>query len=189
MDTQKYTIGQALRKIKKLKGELAKHNERAIQSLLYNEKTPPAFSYAECIKTRDAARTNLVALSTAVALANAYTRIKCDAIANISLAGALRELQEIKAQINEYQQVEHLTMHKDHKTTNMVTRQKLEDVYNANGDFTGQRRVDVEEATIIICELTIGERVAAVEKLETRFESLNNAVEKANHETLLKPAE
>lgn len=176
----KYTISQALRRIKKLKGELAQQNERVKASILYDKKDPPAFSYAQAVKARNEARTQLITLSTAVAVANANNTIEHDGM-TLPLACVLRMLQEIKAQLAEYKALPMHSLQKERETVRESVTEEYEDVTGTDGEYKGQRRVKVVNKVTIVCEVTQAEWAEKVAKLEREFEDLNDKLERANH--------
>lgn len=176
----KYTISWALRRIKKLKGELSIQNERVKGSILYDKKDPPAFPYAQAVKARDEARKNLITLSTAVAVANATNTIEHNGM-TLPLACVLRMLQEIKAQLAEYKGMPAHGLQKEKENVREHVTEDYEDVNDSDGNYKGQRRVKVVNKVTIICELTQTEWAEKVAKLEKEFEDLNDKLERANH--------
>jgi hypothetical protein len=94
----KITIAQALRRIKKLKGQIAEHTQRAQASVSYEKDKVPAFSFGEEMLLMKAAQLELVDLQSRVAVANAKATI-LDGEDVITHAEAIRRLQEIKGEI------------------------------------------------------------------------------------------
>jgi len=60
--SEKMTIAQALRRIKKLKGQIAEHNQRAIAGVSYDVTKVPSFRYAEAVEAMFAIQDEVVAL-------------------------------------------------------------------------------------------------------------------------------
>jgi hypothetical protein len=189
----KYSISQALRRIKKLKGVIATQNQRISDALVYKKDEEPAFSYEDSVKNRNAARAELLDLTTAVAVANANNFVDWEG-KSIPLAGAIRVLSEFKAQIAEYQGYRSYAglrlrgveggLRNKRETVVVDKEESYEDISDSDGNYKGQRKVFKEKKTTIICNLTEAERAGAIEKLEAQFEELNNALERANNTAL-----
>ena len=60
--SDKITIAQALRRIKKLKGQLAEHTTRAQQGVSYVQGKAPAFRYGEEVLARHAVQAEMLDL-------------------------------------------------------------------------------------------------------------------------------
>ena len=182
MSIQKYTLSQALRRLKKLKGELSKQNERINDAIMYRKDKEPAFAYEESVAVRKKARTHLIVLSTVLAEANATHHVTFQE-EKISLAGVLHILQELKAQIAEYKGYAPFSeLRNSRETTDVKKVEAHEDVTDEEGNYKGQRKVIQEEKVIIVCNVTAAERAEKIEALEKEFEELNDMLEKANHE-------
>lgn len=161
------TISQALRQVKKLKGELATHKERATRSLSYKEDEPPAFPFKASLEALTAARTELVKLETAIALTNAKTVVKT-ADGQISLTGAAKSLQALKAQIAWLRELSP----KAHPTT-----------VETSSEYSFDAGKHFQAKTTWKCDMPEAERDAQIAKAQANFDALNDAVERANHST------
>src|SRR5271170_7991183 len=97
--SDKITIAQALRRIKKLKGQLSEQSTRAQQGVSYVQGKAPAFRFQEACQIRDVVRQEMLDLESRVAVANAKKTVVDDFGNKVLLARTVRELQEIKGEI------------------------------------------------------------------------------------------
>src|SRR5579863_9382526 len=97
--SDKVTIAQALRRIKKLKGQIAEHATRAQQGVSYVSGKTPAFSFREAVLALNAARNEMLDLESRVAVANAKKAVTDASGTKLTLAHVIRQLQELKGQI------------------------------------------------------------------------------------------
>lgn len=173
------TISQALRRIKKLKGELAEYKQRTETAVVHDEKKAPAFSFEDSWEGYVATKAKLVCLEAGVAEANATTRITLDhsvpSLKGIgrddvacSLSLIIRLLQEMRAEIALLQGLH-----------SRVDKTEVETSTDFGLDETG------EISTTYLCHMTQAERAEAVKKEQDAFEYLNNLLETANHKTLV----
>lgn len=166
----KFTIAQALRRVKILKGVIAENTTRAINSVSYAEQNPAPFKFEDCVQKIKEARNELVLLETGIAIANANTKIqlldKC-----VSLAFAIRTLQEIKSE---------MTFLKSLIIRNEVVKSRQIDW----DDALDKNVVSTIETKYVSC-LSEQERDEQLNKLQKEFELVNNAVEQANHTTFI----
>ena len=164
--SDKITIAQALRRIKKLKGQIAESTQRA-QASVSNEKTKvPAFRFQEQVAVIKAAQTELVDLQSRVAVANAKATVP-DGSDTITHAEAIRRLQELKGEIVFLQR---LSLRND----TVRTREQEYD------DVTSKYVINVIE-TVWVSDLSEKDRDTQVKTLQDRFEVLNNTLEDRNH--------
>jgi len=179
--SDKITIAQGLRKAKKLKGELAKFDRRIQASLVYNEDSKPTFSYEESVKGFTTAQSQMVKIYTEISCANAVTKV--DFEDGISIAEAVRRLQELKGDIQRYKRFTLAGLLDQKETINERNEHVLEEVQTPQGIQQLQRTKKVPYK--MICNLTIKECEAKVEQLQATFEKLNDLVERSNHTTLI----
>jgi len=162
------TISQGLRHIKRLKGRMGELSVRASASVSYEAGKKPPFDFNATREEVGKVREELVRLEAAVARANATTDIR-DGDRTLSLAEAIRRLQEIKAEIAWLSGL----------TLRQGTERAFEDAWNDEFHRLVRRP---QEVTYESC-LTEPQRVEQVDALRNRFEALNDAVEAANHRT------
>ncbi len=166
--TPAITISQGLRHIKRLKGRMGELSARASASVSYEAGKKPPFDFNATREEVGKVREELVRLEAAVARANATTDIR-DGDRTMSLAEAIRRLQEIKAEIAWLSGL----------TLRQGTERAFEDAWNDEFHRLVRRP---QEVTYESC-LTEPQRVEQVDALRNRFEALNDAVEAANHRT------
>ena len=164
--SDKITIAQALRRIKKLKGQIAESTQRAQASVSYEKTKVPAFRFQEQVAVIKAAQTELVDLQSRVAVANAKATVP-DGSDTITHAEAIRRLQELKGEIVFLQR---LSLRND----TVRTREQEYD------DVTSKYVINVIE-TVWVSDLSEKDRDTQVKTLQDRFEVLNNTLEDRNH--------
>lgn len=164
--SDKLTIAQALRKIKKLKGQIAEHEQRAKAGVSYDVNKVPAFLFAESVSQMFTIQDEVVALESRVAIANAGNYIY-DGEQRISLAQAVRTLQELKGRI---------AFLKGLNLRNETVKDR-----NSEWDEDQCKTVTRVTETTFKSDLSEQDRDQQVKALQNRFEVLNNAVEDANH--------
>ena len=169
------TISQALRMMKKLKGQLAEHLERAVRAVSYPEKSPPAFEFAKCMEAADSVRDQLTRLDAAVAVANATTPFEFEG-KKMPLIQAVKILQELKGQLT---WVKALPVQAQSETTVSET-----EYVEVNGDYK-HVRVDKKH----VCALPEARRAELASSLQDRFDRLNDAVETTNHRAAVKASQ
>jgi len=164
--SDKVTIAQALRRIKKLKGQIAEHTQRAQQSVSYDQSKKPAFRFSEEVAAIKSAQTELVDLQSRVAVANAKATV-ADGNDTITHAEAIRRLQEIKGEI---------AFLKGLNLRNEVVKDRQQE-----WDDTEMKHLVRVVETTWVSDLSEKERDTQVTALQDRFETLNNTVEDRNH--------
>ncbi len=162
----KTTIAQALRRIKKLKGQIAEHTQRALASVSYEKDKVPAFRFHEEMLARASAQRELLDLQSRVAVANAKATVQ-DGSETITHAEAVRRLQEIKGEIAFLK-----SLH--------IRNETVKDRSQEWDDIESKHIVRVVE-TVWVSDLSEKDRDAQIKVLQDRFEVLNNAVEDHNH--------
>lgn len=169
--SDKLTIAQALRRIKKLKGQLAEHSARAQQGVSYVQGKAPAFRFQESLLALRAVREEMLDLESRVAVANAK-KLVTDAAGNkVTLTRAIRRLQEWKGEIAF---LRGLSL-------------RAETVREKETDWDDDQLKHLTRVTevVYVSDLTEQERDAQVKTFQDAFEVLNNAVEEANHTVLV----
>ena len=164
--SDKMTIAQALRRIKKLKGQIAENEQRAKAGVTYDVTKVPAFRFQEAADKMFATQDEMVALEARVAVANA-TAMVVDGSQTISMALAIRTLQELKGRIAFLKGL-HL------RNETVKDRQ-------SEWDDTEMKHINRVTETVYVSDLTEQARDSTIRTLQDRFETLNNAVEDANH--------
>jgi len=162
------TISQALRRIKKLKGQLAENLIRSQAGVSYRVGAPPAFAFTASVQKADAIRQELVQLESRLAVTNATARIDFHGDCP-TIAFAIRQLQELKSQIAWYRALPV----RAHEETSEETWD-----YDEGGKHV---RTQVPWK----CDLPEEKRATVVDDLQDQFDRLNDAVERANHATVL----
>jgi len=162
----KITIAQALRRVKKLKGQIAEHTQRAMQSVSYEQGKKPAFPFHEEMVARAAAQKEMLDLQSRVAVANAKATVN-DAGETITHAEAIRRLQEFKGEIA--------------FLTSLHLRNETVKNREQEWDLTSCVMVTRATEVTFVSDLSEQDRAKAVKVLRDRFETLNNVVEDHNH--------
>ena len=165
-----FTISQALRKIKRLKGPMGELSSRAASSVSYLADQKPSFDFAETRKKLDEAREELIKLRSGVAAANGVTLITWED-KQITLAEGIARLQEFKAEMSWLQAL------------NLQEGSTTESYYDYDDN---SRRVRCEKVITWKSHLSETSRVDEIDTLKDKFEDLNSRVESANHSTRLK---
>ncbi|MBP7134347.1 hypothetical protein KBA73_03970 [Patescibacteria group bacterium] len=169
MVKKSFTISQALRRLKVVKGDLAKHGSRASQGVSYRkEDRKPTYEFQAERAARAAAQEEMILLETGIARANALTLVSFEG-RELPIAEAIRRLQEFKANIAWY--------------GGLSTREGEEKESYHEYDASLARHVTKERPCTYVCELPERGRDAVVEALQVQFQTLNDVVETANHVT------
>lgn len=163
------TISQALRRISKLKGQLAELLQRAAGAVTYFDKEPPAFAFAASLEQAEAVRGELITLETALRVTNAQTRI--DYLnRKVTLAEATCILQETKGRI---------------AWLRGLGVQPQADKEHATVVYDPLQGKQVYAVRVSKCDLPEAQRAAAVQREQEAFDTLNDLVENINHRTPL----
>jgi len=162
----KITIAQALRRIKKLKGQIAEHTQRAQQSVSYEQGKLPAFRFNEEVHALKSAQNEMVDLQARVSIANAKASIM-DGTDELSHSEAIRRLQEMKGEI---------AFLRGLNLRNEVVKSREQDYDEAKNTYV----MRVTE-TVWLSDLSELDRDKQVRQLQDHFEALNNVVEDHNH--------
>lgn len=164
------TISQALRQIARLKGRVTEGKERVEASLTFRNDTPPAFQFAAVWAQLIADRSELTHLESLVAITNAQSIVTLpDSNKQVRLAEVVKTLQELKGHIGWLRALPVLSQGSMTKHETRYTEE-------------GTRVTDKVEYTCAFPEAT---RAGAIDQTQQIFDTLNDLVEKKNHETLL----
>lgn len=166
MSTEKLTIAQALRRIKKTKGLIAENQQRATLGVSYDATKVPAFKFADAVTTMFALQDEMVLLEARVAMANAVATVQ-DGGEVVPMARAVRTLQELKGRIAFLKGL--------HLRSETVKDRQTE------WDDAEMKNITRVTETVFVSDLSEKDRDQQVKALQDRFEVLNNAVEDANH--------
>lgn len=166
----KMTIAQALRRIKKLKGQIAEHTQRAQQNVSYEKDKVPAFRFRGEIAARTLAQDELLDLQARVAVANAKSTVVENG-RSLTHAEAVRVLQELKGEI---------VFLKGLSLRDEVVKSRDQDYDEVKGTYVS-RMVE----TTWVSDYSELERDRQVRALQDRFEELNNTVENHNHKIIV----
>lgn len=171
-EMKELTIAQALRRVKDLKGKVAKHNTNASMNVTHKTKNSPAFAFGAEAEAAAVAVEEMIDLQTRIAVANAKTMVDVAGKTRV-LSWCTKKLAEIKGAIAWYAS---LGIRAQDKTT----EEELEWVHQAG---SGPEHVRV--STEYTCHLPEAARAACIQKLETEFAELNDVVETINHRTFV----
>lgn len=163
------TIAQALRRVKKFKGRMAELTARAASVVSYEAARKPQFDFRKLRDEIAGVREGLVGLEAAVAKANATTTVKVGDDKEMTIAEAIRRLQELKAEMA--------------WLSSLQLREGTENRPEFDWDEAAGRQVRRNREVLWQTELREPDRVAELDALRDRFERLNDAVEAANHKT------
>lgn len=170
----KMTVAAALRRIKKLKGEIAELTARATSSASFPELRPPPFKYFEAEDLRRQKILEMLDLQEAVAISNASTKVTFAEDEVMSVPRVIRVLDEVKAEIAFLRD---LPIHDRTRDFEQRREQIWDDALNK----TVTRLVEV----VTISVMTPEERARRVDMLQARFELLNVALEARNHDVYI----
>ena len=169
-NVSRHTISSALRAIKGLAGKLAEVDRRIQSYSVHQKEEEPALPWKGEVEKRALLVKEMVALRSAVSVANATTMLDNGMI----LAEALHTLAQLKATIHLY--------------SSIPTRVKKEEVVKRSGldyDDNGKPyRHSIEET--FISEMTEAEKIGLIDGLREEFSKINRQVEFANHANHLK---
>jgi hypothetical protein len=164
------TISQLLRKISKLKGEVQEQRARAQAATVYKEKEPPAFSFEDSMCGADRAVEDLVTFEAALRRANSLTTVSLAGGKTITLSEATCRLQELKGRIAWLK-------------TLPSQAQNKRFVDSVEYDTLAEKPHKV--TTTYVCPFPEAMRSSAIRSAQEAFDSLNDLVETANHQTVV----
>jgi hypothetical protein len=164
------TIAQALRRVKKLKGQIAEHEQRAKAGVSYVSTKVPAFRFNEERLAMHLAQAEMLDLESRIAVANATAQVTLGA-ESFSMAKAVRALQEMKGQI---------VFLKGLNLRSEVLRER-------ESEFSDEKNAYVTRYNEVtwVSDLSEKDRDQQVKDLQSQFETLNNAVEDMNHQVVV----
>jgi len=168
--SDKMTIAQALRRVKKIKGLLYEHMSRAQECASYMEDKKPEFDFDEEVSAMSSLTNEMLNLQAKIAVANSNAIISNDGT-ECSLTMAIRILEELKGQIKFY--------------SGLTLRHGIEKQKEQMWDENADKFVTKVEEINYISAMTERQRADKIRSLNDQFEALNNAVEDANHVTLV----
>jgi hypothetical protein len=168
--SESLTIAQALRRVKKLKGLVAEHQTKAKNGVSYVADKVPAFRFGDEMTAIAEAIAEMVDLESRIAIANATSQVQ-EGDETLTLAKAIRTLQEIKGYIAFYQ--------------GLLLRDGVEKTRESDWDEDSCKSISRVVETTYVSDLSEQARDRRVKDLQNRFETLNNLVEDANHKVLV----
>lgn len=168
MAKQVNTVAQALRRIKELKGRIALVSRRMAESVCWIEPgNKPPYAFSALDEERRALVEELVLLKGRLAKTNANTSIVADG-RTMSIQTAVFYMAELKAE-------------RELLSTLNIVEGEFKDHTNTYDD-KGRPIFEVKKR---VAALSVIERDEAVAALEKRIAEVNEAIEDANHRTVL----
>lgn len=162
------SIAAALRRSKRIKGQIAENTKRAVAASVVTEGKEPAFSFHDSVSERKRLVSELLKLEVAVAAANAF-----GALPNgMPVLMAVRQLAELKAEIAFYQSLQ----------VRAVTRDVEVEEYT-DYDMGIEKHVRRKKEVVFISAINQAQRAGTVDSLMLQFETLNSELESFNHRT------
>lgn len=169
MSSNQLTIAQALRRIKEIKGQVAKHSRNAQASVTHEAKQVPAYAFSAEWERATALVEEMIDLQASVTAANVHTTVDFEGKAR-TLSWCTKKLAEIKGAIAWH---ESLVVRTAEKT--------FEEEHEMTYGTAGAARIRVE--TEWTCHLPEAKRAERVQSLNDKFSALNDLVETMNHRT------
>ena len=164
--SDKITVAQALRRIKKLKGDIAEHTERAKAAVSYSANKVPFFRFNDEIASLKTAQNELVDLQSRVAIANAKATVVV-AGNTMTQAEGIRRLQEIKGDIVFLKA--------------LYLRNETVKNFERNYDEIIEKYIVNTSEETWVSDISERDRDVQVKLLQETYEALNNAIEERNH--------
>lgn len=172
MTTKITTIAQALRRIKRLKGEYAQASERARKSVLWTAGNEPAYSFETLMTERQRISQELVELKAAIARANSVTTVECEG-REFTLQALVFYQAELKGELEFLNGL-------DLRNKAEVSETRKDWAYDNDG-----RRALVTDKVTICCALPESKRAKSVDDLRRKVDAINDLLESRNHITQL----
>lgn len=163
-------ISEALRKIKKLKGQLAIEDKRFVSSVSWQDDKLPVYNFAETEDAINQISSELVSLEAVVAEANAVTKVNFKD-KEVSLAWLIRHLQEIKAKISKYE--------------SLHIRQEIVETSEYVYDEDKDKNIRIKKLVAFKSAISERDKDKRVQDLKDDFETANKLLEEMNHKTIL----
>ncbi len=169
------TIASALRRTKRIKGQIAEHKQRALDGVTFIEGKEPAFDFAESMKTRADLVSDLLNIGAAIARANAGGTVSYSirgTTSKVDVPWAIRCLEEVRAEITFLRSLPART-----KTTEAEVESSLE--YEPESG----KHIRSSKTTVHVSRITKAEVAKNIADLQETFERINQALEEWNHAT------
>jgi len=162
--SQNITIARALREVKKLKGRVSELTLRLQSTTSWKKEKAPDFTFAAVQEQRTVAVNELMKLKTAICVANATNALTFEG-RSMTLAEAILQMGELKSDLS---------------LVSSLNLKRGEESEHGYDDLTGRSVIQKITYESVMSE---PERVEKVEALRKRIETLNDALEEANHAT------
>jgi len=166
-EIRELTIAQALRRIKDIKGKIAKHAQNAQSSVTHKTKSAPAYVFSAELELSEQLVSEMIDLQTRVAVANTKAVVDFEGKSR-PLTWCTKKLAELKGAIAWH---EALPVRAQDKT--------IEEEHVWNPKLADNVSVEVEYT----CHLPEAKRAERVAALQAKFAELNDLVETMNHRT------
>ncbi len=165
--TTSLTIAKGLRRAKTLEGKVAELARRLAGCTTWVQGKEHAFDFVETLKAHDEAVAELVRIRTSIARANATTELEFEG-RRMTLTEGIRCQAELKGRITQF--------------AGFDLSQGTEHVHDGAYDERGR---PVYQDVVRVAVWSEPERAAKIEVLRAQLETLNEALETANHLTRL----
>lgn len=161
------TISQALRRIKEIKGRLAKTTARARGSVSWVEPNKPVYNYINVMSEYKTLTDELITLKTRLAKTNAVTPVTLPDGPTVSIQQAVFTMAELKALKELY-------------TALPIQEGSFKEIseYTRNGDPVYETKQHCSAVSEV-------ERDKLVSTIEETISAINAVIEDANHKTAL----
>jgi len=170
MAEKELTIAQALRRVKDIKGKIAKHTHNAQACVSHRSKDAPAYAFGHEMEQAESLVAEMIDLQTRIGVANAQTAFDYEGKRR-TLLWSTKKLAEIKGAIALH---EGFVVRAQDKTL----EEEFEWVRKEDGSSA-----HVKVATEWTCHLPEAKRAERVAALQAKFAELNDLVETMNHRT------
>lgn len=170
--TETMTVSKALRLAKTLKGQLSTLTSRANESFNWEEgngKKAPNFKFSETIDERVRTANKLSQLKAAIAKSNCMNNVRADGV-EVTMQEAIFKMAELKSEKDFFENLRVVDSESSEFRTVVVSKGK------SKGQL-GQK----EYKRVFKSALTEKERLAKVDALQKRIDSLNDVLETNNH--------
>lgn len=166
-EIKELTIAQALRRIKDIKGKIAKHTQNAQSSVTHKTRNVPAYVFQAEWEASQQLISDMIDLQTRVAVANTKAIVDFEGKSR-PLTWCTKKLAELKGAIAWH---EALPVRAQDKT--------IEEEHTWNSKLADNVSMEVEYT----CHLPEAKRAERVVALQAKFVELNDLVETMNHRT------
>lgn len=172
MAEKELTIAQALRRVKDIKGKVAKHVANAQGSVTHKTKDAPAYAWGDEMRSAETLVEEMIDLQTRIGIANATTSFDYEGKTR-TLLWCTKKLAEIKGAIA-------LTENFSVKAHDKTSEEEFEYVRKEDGTLA-----HAKVSTEWTCHLPEAQRANRVRLLQEKFAALNDLVETTNHRTIV----